>query len=79
VVCHRTPFESEATQWNLPAAGEVHCARRARLFDPKNYNLKEQSRCMTSNKKIKRRIYASNQGMIDPVKMETLERLLIKE
>jgi hypothetical protein len=22
----------------------VHCARRARLFDPKNYNLKEQSR-----------------------------------
>jgi hypothetical protein len=35
--------------------------------------------CVTANQKIKRRIYASNQGMIDPVKIDTRERLLIKE
>jgi hypothetical protein len=29
---------------------------------------------VTANQKIKRRIYASNQGMIDPVKMDTKER-----
>ena len=81
MVRHRTPFESEATPSNQPAAGEVHCARRARLFDPKNYNLKEQSRCILRDRKskIKRRIYASNQGMIDPVKMDSRERLFIKE